>query len=93
MQDDMGTDREKIEKTIRSFLDGTAGQWDWDDFISVPLRDRRLEAVRRRCVSLPELFPPHLPGHYCSDEGSEELCRIADELALAAKSSERVTLL
>ena len=25
-----------VIETIRDFLDGTGGRWDWDDFISLP---------------------------------------------------------
>lgn len=32
---------------IRDFLEDRGGEWDWDDFTSVPLADPELEAIRR----------------------------------------------
>lgn len=44
-----------IADCIRGFLDGTCGPYDWDDFVSVPLKDVQLEAIRRDAnrISLP----------------------------------------
>lgn len=40
---------------IRAFLDGTGGQWDWDDFTSCALSDPDLDDIRVRAgaVELP----------------------------------------
>lgn len=40
---------------IRDFLDGTGGDWDWDDFTSVPIADAELESLRREAdkIALP----------------------------------------
>jgi len=35
---------------LRDFLDGTGGEWDWDEFESVPITDPELEALRRRAA-------------------------------------------
>ena len=40
-----------VAETIRAFLDGSGGDWDWDDFTSCSLRDPRLDALRR-CAAL-----------------------------------------
>ena len=37
---------------LRDFLNGTGGTWDWDDFISVPIADPRLEDLRYRAANL-----------------------------------------
>jgi hypothetical protein len=44
-----------VVETIRAFLDGTGGDWDWDDFISCSLRDPGLDRIRVRAgaVDLP----------------------------------------
>ena len=34
-------------KTIRAFIDGTGGAWDWDDFTSCSLRDPELDRIRK----------------------------------------------
>ena len=31
---------------IEDFIDGTGGDWDWDEFESVPITDARLDALR-----------------------------------------------
>ena len=35
---------------LRDFLEGTGGDWDWDEFESVPIADPDLESVRRRAL-------------------------------------------
>lgn len=35
---------------IRDFLDGTGGDWDWDEFESVPISDPSLDSIRRRAA-------------------------------------------
>jgi hypothetical protein len=65
--------RNEVASEIEAFLGGQGGAWDWDDFISIRLDDRGLEAVRSLCGSLPELFPPDRKGQYCSARGLELL--------------------
>jgi len=40
---------------LRDFIDGRGGEWDWDDFTSVPITDPTLEAIRAEAdlISLP----------------------------------------
>lgn len=49
--------RRKVDRTpadvagfLRDFADGTGGDWDWDEFESVPITDPRLDAIRRCAV-------------------------------------------
>jgi hypothetical protein len=65
---------------LESFADGTAGPWDWDDFVSVPIGDPRLDAIRLRCSSLEEEFPPERPGQCCGEGGLLVLRQLAAEL-------------
>jgi hypothetical protein len=37
---------EEVAGFICDFIEDTGGEWDWDDFISVPIKDPRLEAIR-----------------------------------------------
>ncbi len=48
-------DASKVAESIRSFLEGTGGDWDWDDFTSCSLRDWKLDNIRKRAgaVELP----------------------------------------
>ncbi|HXB57664.1 MAG TPA: hypothetical protein VN461_23085 [Vicinamibacteria bacterium] len=70
----------QVADTLEGFVDGTAGPYDWDDFLSLPLQDPRLEAIRLRCLSLDEEFPPRLPGEFCSEEGAEVIREYVREL-------------
>jgi hypothetical protein len=50
----MRDERQYVITAIRSFLDGSSGKWDWDDFTSCSLRTARLDEMRRR-VAVVEL--------------------------------------
>lgn len=68
-------------RTIRSFLNGTGGQWDWDDFLSIPCRSHKgLEAIRAYANHIYDKYPAGRSGAYCNDEGLAELARIAEML-------------
>jgi hypothetical protein len=42
----------EVVKYLRDFMDGTGGDWDWDDFISIQIADPRLEAIREVAAAL-----------------------------------------
>jgi hypothetical protein len=72
------TDRsaDEVAGFIRDFIEGSGGKWDWDDFISVPIKAPELESVRAEAsmVELP-----------ISPTGIDELKRLlAKAEALAA---------
>jgi hypothetical protein len=76
-----GVTAAEVADVIERFLDGSGGDpWAWDDFISIPLKDPDLEAVRRRCASIGDEFPPDTPSAYCSPRGMEVLRSIAARL-------------
>jgi hypothetical protein len=77
---DYAASRKYAIESIRNFLDGTGGKWDWDDFISLPLRYPDLEEVQRFCNGLSETHPPVTRGWYCSEEGLLELRALLDDL-------------
>ena len=70
-------DPKEIAQVIRSFVDGTAGPRDWDDFTSIPIGDRKLDAIRKYANDIYDLFPAKEPGTYCNPGGTAELKRIA----------------
>jgi hypothetical protein len=45
----------EVAQFISNFLSGTGGEWDWDDFTSVPITNPSLEAIRAEAemVQLP----------------------------------------
>ncbi len=42
---------DEVAGFIKDFLDGRGGEWDWDEFESVPIADPELEAIRRRATT------------------------------------------
>ena len=71
---------EEVANTIEGFVNGTGDQWAWDDFISIRLSDPEMEAVRQRCVSIRDEFPPSDPRAYCSDAGLGLMRQIVQDL-------------
>ena len=41
--------QEYVIATLSDFLDNKGGAYDWDDFLTFPVADPELEAVRKRC--------------------------------------------
>ena len=37
----------QVATFIREFIEGVAGDWDWDDFESVPITDPELDRIRK----------------------------------------------
>src|SRR5262245_39173367 len=48
----------EVATILRAYLDDTLSASEWDDFVSVPIADPRLEAIRDRCCHLEEEYPP-----------------------------------
>ena len=72
--------RAYVVKTLRDFLDGTGGKWDWDDFISIPTGYPELEAVQKFCLTISDDYPPTKGAGWCNAEGIRELKCKLDEL-------------
>ena len=76
----MKTTKGEIAQVIDDFL-WEGGRWDWDDFISVRIKDDpEFDAIRIRCAELPDFYPPVRPGSYCSDDGIRVLESILKDL-------------
>lgn len=45
----------EVAKYLRDFIDGTGGDWDWDDFTSIPVANPALDHIRQEAdaVCLP----------------------------------------
>ena len=39
-----------VETYLRDFIEGTGGEWDWDDFTSIPITNPILDAVREEAM-------------------------------------------
>ncbi|HEX7820493.1 MAG TPA: hypothetical protein VF463_07720 [Sphingobium sp.] len=48
----MRDERKYVVDTIESFLNGSSGKWDWDDFTSNFLRSADLNSIRLRAAAL-----------------------------------------
>jgi hypothetical protein len=72
--------REQVAKTIEDFVNGTGGKWDWDDFTAMRLDDPELDAVRHKCFTVRDQFPPTNPQQYCSEAGMQVLRDLAASL-------------
>ena len=55
-------------KEITNFLNGVGGAYDWDDFVSIPIRDKRLDSIRVECFKFREKYPPGVKRQYCSGD-------------------------
>jgi hypothetical protein len=69
----MNQERSKVVCLVRQFIQGNVGPYEWDDFLSIPLKDTVLEQLRITCVELPKTHPPTDRNHYCSPAGLMEL--------------------
>jgi hypothetical protein len=65
--------RAYVVLSIRDFLDGTGGDWDWDDFTSFPTGYPELDAVQDFCLGLPNDYPPTEKGGWCNSDGLRAL--------------------
>jgi hypothetical protein len=72
--------REEVANTIEGFANSTGRQWDWDGFTSIRIDDPDLEAIRQKCLSVRDEFPPEKPTDYCSEAGMEIMRKLATEL-------------
>ncbi len=60
-----------VEGYLQDFVEGRGGDWDWDDFTSIPVTDPTLEQVRREAAAV------NLP----LDEGGRALARTSGACA------------
>ena len=43
---------EDVESYLEDFLDGESGDWDWDDFSSIPITDPELDRIREEALHM-----------------------------------------
>lgn len=41
-----------VETYLQDFLDGRGGDWDWDDFTSIPIANPVLDAIRKHAMEV-----------------------------------------
>lgn len=72
----------EVANLIRSFLDGSCGKWEWDDFVSAPKGDRQIESLRQNILNLQLAYPSDKPNQWSSKEGLEALSSLAQSISL-----------
>jgi hypothetical protein len=82
--------REEIANTIEGFVNGTGRQWDWDGFTSIRIDDPDLEAIRQKCLSVRDEYPPAKLTDYCSEAGMEFMRKLATDLRARAEHTSGV---
>jgi hypothetical protein len=58
----------EVAQIIENFLNNKAGAHDWDDFITFPIADPHLDAIRAQCLDLNSTHPSP-QGHWCNQAG------------------------
>ncbi len=73
-------DSSEVSRIIQGFLLGTGDRWSWDDFISIPIENKRLDEIRLQCLHLSKEYPPQDSEKYCNEEGVDKLRSFIEEL-------------
>lgn len=69
----------EVSFILKRFLDNNGDDWEWDDFISIPIKDKFFDAIRLLCMEIPDKFTP-IDGGYCSKDGIELIEFISEKL-------------
>lgn len=70
-----------IADVLERWHQGTAGPWEFDDTVSIPLRnDPELQSIINEVVGLNSTFPPEVAGAYTSKHGVARLKEIIEQL-------------
>jgi len=70
----------EVRAYLQQFLEGKGNPYEWDDFLSIPIKDPYLDSIKNRCHRLQGDYPPTEPGHWCSAKGEEILREYIKEL-------------
>ncbi len=49
---------EVLTKTVESFLNNQDRPYDWDDFLTFPISDSKMNAFRIECIKIDDLTEP-----------------------------------
>jgi len=70
----------EVAKALEDFVNNEGGEWDWDDFISVPIADQELDKVRQFCEEARTRWPVPEGQGWCNDEGMDQIRQLAARL-------------
>lgn len=69
----LAEDYENAADRIKRFIEGEDELYDWDDFISVPFRDKFLNSISLACAALPDVLKSSNKQEYTNTKGFEIL--------------------
>lgn len=72
----MEISRQDFAHFLRSFLDGTCDEWDFDNYTAGSIKTPEVEECRVRLLELPDKYPPENSGEYCNIQGEQEIKRM-----------------
>jgi hypothetical protein len=72
--------KDEVASIIERCVRGTAGPYEWDDFIATPISNSFLEQIQTICAHIDERFPPRDRRTLTSKEGEAFLLRVASAL-------------
>ena len=72
--------RSQVADIIQTFIDGSGDEDNWNRFINVQMKNRQLEEIRRRCVTLKQQFSPTAESKRVGPEGYKLMRQIAIDL-------------
>jgi len=70
----------QIVDLIDELLNGTIGPYDWNDFLTLPMKDPEIDNVRKECAAIARKYPPQNKKDWCSEAGKNELLAISERL-------------
>ena len=71
----------QIADGIDEFLNGTAGPYEWQDFIThQAIKDPHLESIRQECAAIARKYPPESKTEWCNELGKNELLKISERV-------------
>jgi hypothetical protein len=72
--------REDIADLLKRFLSGDVEPYEFDDFISSPIKDPELDEMRKRLARLPDEEPSEDGNRYANDQGEQIILLMIDQL-------------
>jgi hypothetical protein len=73
--------REEVAQLLQGFVDGSGGDWDWDDFaLGMTFTDKRLQEIQKRVRELSFEFPPLIKTSFTNEEGIKVIHDLIREL-------------
>jgi len=79
--------QQEVSDIIEHFIDGTVGNWDWDDFCSHRTADPDLDLIRVKCSGLGSTHRPTVKGHFCNENGIRLMRETVQSLRGSGKES------